>query len=88
MQESLQSREQLATKDPKNSGAQGEVAEACAALGDTLLQMRNVRQARGYYERAQGIFADLRSQGKLAADFRNEPDRLTSALEKLRHGES
>jgi hypothetical protein len=57
-------------------------------MGDTLLQRRNVRQAREYYQRAQGIFSDLRSQGKLAADFRNEPERLSSALEKLRRGES
>jgi hypothetical protein len=88
MDESLQSREELAAKDPRNSGAQGEVAEACAALGDTHLQARKLRQAREYYERAQGIFADLRKQGKLAADFRNEPDRLSAALAKLRNGES
>ena len=88
MDESLQSREELAAKDPRNSGAQGEVAEVCAALGDTHLQARKPRQAREYYERAQSIFADLRRQGKLAADFRNEPDRLSAALAKLRNGES
>lgn len=83
LQQSLQSREQLAAKDPKNSGARGEVAEACAAIGDALVQARNARQAREYYQRARAIFTELRDQGKLAADFRAEPDRLSAAIAKI-----
>jgi tetratricopeptide (TPR) repeat protein len=83
MLESLQSREQLAAKDPNNSGAKAEVAEAYATLGDTYLLTRRAKQARDYYERARVIYADLLNQGKLSADFRNEPERLTTAVAKL-----
>jgi non-specific serine/threonine protein kinase/serine/threonine-protein kinase len=84
MHESLQSREQLATKDPQNSGARAEVAEACAALGDTYMQIGRKLQARDYYERARLTYDDLRRQGKLAAEFRREPERIAAALAKLR----
>jgi hypothetical protein len=48
-----------------------------------LVQARNVRQAREYYQRARTIFTELRDQGKLAADFRAEPDRLSAAIAKI-----
>jgi tetratricopeptide (TPR) repeat protein len=83
MHESLQAREQLATKDPKNSGARVDVAEACATLGDAYMQLRRSQQARDYYVRARSMYSELRSQGKLAADFLGEPERLAAALERL-----
>jgi hypothetical protein len=83
MHDSLQSREQLAAKDPDNSGARAEVAEACATLGDAYLLLHQPQRARDYYERAQAMYSELRSQGKLSADFRDEPDRLAAALAKI-----
>jgi tetratricopeptide (TPR) repeat protein len=83
LQESLEAREQLAAKDPNNSGARGEVAEACATLGDTYLQMNRSKLARDYYVRAREMYNELLSQGKLAADFHGEPERLGAALAKL-----
>ncbi|HYP09769.1 MAG TPA: serine/threonine-protein kinase [Bryobacteraceae bacterium] len=83
MRESLQAREQLAAKDPDNLGARAEVAEASAALADVYLQTRRAPLARDLYERAHGIFAELRGLGKLSADFVGEPDRLAAALAKL-----
>ena len=55
LQQSPQSREQLAARDPKNSGARGEIAEACAGINDALMQRRKPRQAREYYQRAHAI---------------------------------
>ena len=80
MHQSLQSREQLAAKDPKNAGARGEVAEANAVIGDTLIHLRRDHQARDYYQRARAIYTDLKAQGKLSADFQGEPDRLAAVL--------
>jgi tetratricopeptide (TPR) repeat protein len=80
LHESLQRREQLAAKDPKNAGARAEVAEANAVIGDTLIQLRRDAPARDYYQRAQVIYTDLDAQGKLSADFKGEPDRLAAVL--------
>jgi tetratricopeptide (TPR) repeat protein len=83
LHESLQSREQLSAKDPKNSRARGEIAEACAALGDAYLKDGKRRLAREHYKRAHAIFGELRSQSTLSADFLSEPDRISAAMEKI-----
>jgi tetratricopeptide (TPR) repeat protein len=80
LREALQTRERLAAKDPKNAGARGEVAEANAVIGDTLVQLRRDVAARDYYERARAIYTDLDAAGKLSADFKGEPDRLAAVL--------
>ena len=72
----------------QESGAHGEVAEACAALGDTLLQTRKSTK-RGDTMSARGAF--LRTCGVRESSppiFVMSPIVSTSALEKLRHGES
>jgi tetratricopeptide (TPR) repeat protein len=80
LREALQTRERLAAKDPKNAGARGEVAEANAVIGDTLVQLRRDVAARDYYERARAIYTDLDAAGKLSADYKGEPDRLAAVL--------
>ena len=83
LQEALQTREQLAAKDPKNSGARAEVAESYQAIADIYLQQKDSRQARDNYDRARRIFSELKSAGKLTADYINEPERLAGILQKL-----
>ena len=72
MDESLQSREQLAAKDPKIPARRARWPKP-ARRSEILICRRVMSGRRGNLQRAQGIFADLRSQGKLPADFRHDP---------------
>lgn len=84
LQDALQTRVELAAKDPKNSGARAEVAESYGLVGNIYLQRKDTRLARENYERAQTIFTELKTQGKLIADYMNEPERLAAILDKLK----
>jgi hypothetical protein len=80
----LAAREQLAARDPKNSGARAEVAESYGLIGDLCMQRKQVARARDSYDRAQEIFSELRAAGRLTADYIRESARLATLLEKLK----
>ena len=60
------------------------MAESYGLVGNIYLQRNDTRLARENYERAQSIFTELKTAGKLIADYLNEPDRLAAILNKLK----
>ena len=84
LRQSLTLREQLSERNPKNSGARGEIAEAAAALGDALAQDGQRQDALAQYERALAIYSELRSRGSLTAELGDEPARIEVSLRALK----
>jgi hypothetical protein len=84
LQDALVTREQLATRDPKNSGARAEVAESYGLIGDIYMQRRQAARARESYTHAHEIFSELRAAGRLTADYIGESARLATLLQKLK----
>ena len=80
IRQSLEARKELSARNPKNSGARGEVAEASAALADALAERRLWADALPLYEAASAIYDDMKSKGSLTMELAEEPARVAGAL--------
>ncbi len=60
----LQMRERLAQRNPANAGAQGEVAESCAAMGELYALLKETGRAREWLTRARNTLTQLESAGR------------------------
>ncbi len=76
----LQMRQRLAQRSPANAGAQGEVAESCAALGELYALRKDVTQAREWFNRARATLTQLESTGRANSASRAI---LTSVIDRL-----
>jgi tetratricopeptide (TPR) repeat protein len=76
----LSMRERLAKGSPANAGAQGEVAESCAALGELYALRKETAQAREWFQRARQTLTQLESAGRANSASRAI---LASVNEKL-----
>jgi tetratricopeptide (TPR) repeat protein len=83
IQTALEMREKLAETDPLNAGAQGEVAEAQAALGDAAASRNQNAAALGWYRRAQGILEKLKAEGRSNSASNDELARVNAAIQSL-----
>lgn len=79
----LEERRLLAERNPANSGARGEVAEAYGALGDVELRAKAYGEAVSHYETALRMITALEKEGKSnAADF-EEKARIEASLAEV-----
>jgi tetratricopeptide (TPR) repeat protein len=76
----LEERRLLAEKNPANSGARGEVAEAYGALGDVALRAKAYGDAIAHYEKALALFAALEKEGRSNAADSEEKARIQVSL--------
>ena len=60
----LEIRQRLAQKSPANAGAQGEVAESCAAMGELHAALKNKPRAREWWARARVTLTQLEQSGR------------------------
>ena len=60
----LEIRQRLAQKSPANAGAQGEVAESCAAMGELHAALKNKPRAREWWARARVTLTQLQQSGR------------------------
>ena len=60
----LEIRQRLAQKSPANAGAQGEVAESCAAMGELHAALKNKPRAREWWARARETLTQLEQSGR------------------------
>ncbi len=60
----LEIRQRLAQKNPANAGAQGEVAESCAALGELYATLKDQPRARQWWVRARETLTQLEQSGR------------------------
>lgn len=79
----LRGREQLASQDPLNAGAQGEVAEAHVAVGKAQLAMGQRGRAREHFRIAHGIFEDLVQAERSNAAMIEELEELEKDLKAM-----
>ena len=57
-------RQKLAQKSPANAGAQGEVAESCAAMGELYATLKDKPRAREWWARARETLTQLEQSGR------------------------
>ncbi len=76
----LEERRLLAERNPANSGARGEVAEAHGALGDVALRAKAYGDATAHYEKALQLFAELEKEGRSNAADSEEKARIQVSL--------
>ena len=76
----LEERRLLAERNPANSGARGEVAEAYGALGDVALRAKLLPEAVSHYETALRLFAELEKEGRSNAADSEEKARIQAHL--------
>ncbi|MFN0103091.1 MAG: protein kinase domain-containing protein [Bryobacteraceae bacterium] len=79
----LEERRLLAERNPANSGARGEVAEAHGALGDVALRAKGFAEAVAQYESALAIYAELEKQGRSNAADKEEIARIRMRLAEV-----
>jgi tetratricopeptide (TPR) repeat protein len=60
----LAMRQRLAERNPANAGAQGEVAESCAAMGELYAMLKDATKAREWLGRARDTLTQLESAGR------------------------
>lgn len=80
----LEERKALAAMNPLNAGAQGEVAEAHAALGQVFTAQNRKKDARQELEAAQRILEKLDQEKRSNAAMKEELGRVRSALLSLK----
>jgi hypothetical protein len=81
---SLDARKELYSRNPKNSGARGEIAEASAALADALAERQLWPDAVPLYETAASIYSEMQKKESLTAELAEEPARVNRALAAAR----
>lgn len=80
----LEERKLLAERNPANSGARGEVAEAHGALGDAALRAKNGSGAVSHYETALAMLEELEKEGRSNAADKEEAARIRARLAEAR----
>ncbi|MBI2684775.1 MAG: protein kinase [Acidobacteria bacterium] len=76
----LEERRLLAERNPANSGARGEVAEAYGVLGDVALRAKDYGDAIAQYETALKLFDELEREGRSNAADHEEIARIRVKL--------
>ncbi len=84
LQIALEMREKLAEADTANAGAQGEVAEAQAALGDAAARLNQPGVALNWYRKAQANLQKLQQQRRSNSASDDELARVNAAMQNLR----
>jgi hypothetical protein len=79
----LESRRELAARNPRNAGARGEVAQSAAALADVLLEQGDAAAALSLYKEASRLYSELRSKGSLTEEVGSEPSRVAATVQML-----
>lgn len=76
----LEERRLLSERNPANSGARGEVAEAHGVLGEILLRAKRNNEAVEQFETALQLFAALEKEGKSNAADQEEIVKIQAKL--------
>ena len=80
LNEVLEVRRFLAEKNPANSGARGEIAEAHGALGDVAFHAKAYSDAIAHYEKALQLLEALEKEGRSNAADSEEKARIQASL--------